>query len=365
MGAAPQLLGGVTAPHRVVHFGTGFAGVHALRAIIQRPDLELAGLVVHSDAKAGRDAGDLCGLAPTGIFAIQDIEEAIALDADVFSYMASSHGRLKVTVGELCRILESGMNVVTTSVGALIHPRTARPDVLARLEESGRLGGTTLFSTGADPGFFSDYLPVILSGCSQRIDSVRVYELAVYESGHQSDEVAFDIFGFGNPMESRPHIVDEAGLIGNWGGVVSSMAEQLGLELDGIESSYELLPADEGFEFQGRRIEAGTIAAMRFEIVGVVGGQPKVAVEHVTRTKADQAPEWARAKASDAYRIVIEGSPSVDCEVQFREGDDVPAGAFNITAMRAINAIPLVCEAEPGVVSVFDLPPITGRGGVS
>ena len=103
---------------------------------------------------------------------------------------------------------------------------------------------------------------------------------------------------------------------------------------------------------------------MRFEIVGVVGGQPKVAVEHVTRTKADQAPEWARAKASDAYRIVIEGSPSVDCEVQFREGDDVPAGAFNITAMRAINAIPLVCEAEPGVASVFDLPPITGRGGV-
>ena len=96
-------------------------------------------------------------------------------------------------------------------------------------------------------------------------------------------------------MESRPHIVDEAGLIGNWGGVVSSMAEQLGLELDGIESSYELLPADEGFEFQGRRIEAGTIAAMRFEIVGVVGAQPKVAVEHVTRTKADQAPEWARA----------------------------------------------------------------------
>ena len=122
----------MTAPHRVVHFGTGFAGVHALRAIIQRPDLELVGLVVHSDAKAGRDAGELCGLAPTGIFAIQDIDEAIVLDADVFSYMASSHGRLKVTVGELCRILESGMNVVTTSVGALIHPRTARPDVLAR-----------------------------------------------------------------------------------------------------------------------------------------------------------------------------------------------------------------------------------------
>ena len=146
------MLGGVTAPHRVVHFGTGFAGVHALRAIIQRPDLELVGLVVHSDAKAGRDAGDLCGLAPTGIFAVQDIDEAIAIDADVFSYMASSHGRLKVTVGELCPILESGMNVVTTSVGALIHPRTARPDVLARLEESGASAGRRCSRPAPIPG---------------------------------------------------------------------------------------------------------------------------------------------------------------------------------------------------------------------
>ena len=52
--------------YRVVHFGTGFAGVHALRAIIQRPDLELVGLVVHSDEKAGRDAGDLCGAGADG-----------------------------------------------------------------------------------------------------------------------------------------------------------------------------------------------------------------------------------------------------------------------------------------------------------
>ena len=109
-------------------------------------------------------------------------------------------------------------------------------------------------STGIEPGFFSDYLPVILSGCSQRIDSIRVYEFAVYESGHQSDQVAFEICGFGQPIDTEPPIVDPAGM-SQWAGVVASIAEQLGVALDGIETSHELWPSEDTFEYQGRTIE--------------------------------------------------------------------------------------------------------------
>ena len=347
--------------YRVVHYGTGFAGRHALRGILSHPELELVGLVVHNDVKAGKDAGELVGLDTVGVVATQDIDAAIALGADAFSYMATTQGRLRDAIGELSRILQAGTNVATTSFGALIHPRTARADVLERLEASAQKGGATLLSTGIEPGFFSDYLPVILSGCSQRIDSIRIYELAVYESGGQSDEVAFDIFGFGNPLETPPPMVDPAGLR-NWSGVIASIAEQLGVALDGIETNFELLPADEGFEYQGRRIEAGTIAGVRFEIAGVVKGATKIAVEHVTRTREDQAPHWPRGLAGDAYRVVIDGSPRLDCEFNFREGDDRLAGGFNITAMRVVNAIPLLCRHQPGVISTFDLPPVTGRG---
>ena len=202
---------------------------------------------------------------------------------------------------------------------------------------------------------------MILSGCSQRIDSIRTYEFAVYESGHQSDQVAFEICGFGQPIDSQPPIVDPGGM-SQWAGVVASIAEQLGVTLDGIETAYELWPAEKDFEYQGRRIEQGTIAGFRFEIAGVVDGHTKVAVEHITRTAEDQAPDWPRGLAGDAYRVVIDGSPRLDCEFNFRDGDDHLAGGFNITAMRAVNAIPPLCEAAPGVVSTFDLPPVTGRG---
>jgi hypothetical protein len=338
--------------------------MHALRGIINHPELELVGLVVHNDDKAGKDAGELAGVGPTGVVATQDLDAAIALDADAFCYMATTHGRLKVAIGELCQILESGKNVATTSFGLLIHPGSARPDIVARLDEAARRGGASMLSTGIEPGFFSDYLPVILSGCSQRVDSIRIYELAVYESGHQSDQVAFEICGFGQPIDALPPIVDPAGM-SQWAGVVASIAEQLGVDLDGIETASELWPAEEAFDYQGRRIEAGTIAGFRFEIAGVVDGKQKVAVEHITRTHADQAPHWPRGLAGDAYRIVIDGSPRIDCEFNFREGHDHLAGGFNITAMRAVNAIPLLCEAEPGLLSTFDLPPVTGRGRVA
>ena len=350
---------------RVVHYGTGFAGIHALRGILTHPELELVGLVVHSDEKAGKDAGEICGLSPTGVIATQRLEDVLALEADAFCYMATTHGRLKVAIGELCAILESGKNVSTTSFGSLIHPPSTRPDVLERLQAAAIAGNATLFGTGIDPGFFSDYIPVALSGASQRIDAIRIFELALYASGHQSDEVAFDIFGFGQPIDTVPPIVDPNGLKGNWGGVISSIADQLGLTLDSIETDFELWPAESGFDYQGRRIEAGTIAAMRFEILGMVDGVARVAVEHVTRTLPEQAPNWNRALQGDAYRVVIEGSPRLECEFQFTEGGDHLAGGFNITAQRAVNAIPSVAAHEPGVVSTFDLPLITGRGRVA
>ena len=207
---------------------------------------------------------------------------------------------------------------------------------------------------------------MVLSGCFERIDEVRVYEVGMYKSGDQSDQIAFDIFGFGKPLDPPPPIVAPEGLLGNWAGIVAQMAKHIGIQLDDITTGYELLAADKGFDYQGRRIEAGTLAGMRFEIVGLVDGKPKVAVEHVTRTREDQAPDWARALDHGGYRIIIEGSPRLECDFQWAvEEGDVLSGGFNIAAMRAVNAIPEVCRAAPGLISTFDLPLITGRGRVS
>jgi hypothetical protein len=346
----------------VVHVGTGFVGVQALRGIVDNPDFELLALVVNNPEKVGRDAGEFAGSAPTGIRATDDLDAALALKPDVVSYFATTHGRLKVTIEDFCSILSGGANIVTTSIGALINPALARPDVLERLESACAQGSSTCFSTGIDPGFFSDYLPVVLSGACRRIDVVRIYELAVYESGAQSDSVAFDQIGFGGPIDSIPPIVQPDGLRVTWGTVLSMVGEQLGVTFDEITVSHEMLPAPESFEYQGRTIEQGTVAGMRFHVAGVVDGFEKVALSHVTRARKDLAPDWPQPLRGDSYRILIEGDPRLECEFEFSSEDGTHLdGGFGITAMRAINAIPSVVASDPGVKSVFDLPLIIGR----
>jgi hypothetical protein len=353
-------------PLRVVHVGTGFVGTQALRGVIEHPDLELAGLVVHDPGKIGLDAGDLAGVGHIGVPAVGDLDAALGLDAHVVSYFATTHGRLKLTIEDFCRTLFSGVNIVTTSVGALIHPPSARPDVLARLEDACQAGNSTCFSTGIDPGFFSDYLPVVLSGCARRIDAVRIFEMAVYESGAQSDSVAFEQMGFGSPIDAVPPIVHPDALRANWGGVLTMIGEQLGVTFDEIVADHEMLPAPETFAYQGRTIQKGAIAGVRFQVAGVRDGREIVSLAHVTRAREDFAPDWPRPLRGDAYRVVIEGDPRLECECEFSSpsGNNL-AGGFAITAMRAINAIPAVVAGGPGVKSVFDLPLITGRGRVS
>jgi 4-hydroxy-tetrahydrodipicolinate reductase len=153
------------------------------------------------------------------------------------------------------------------------------------------------------------------------------------------------------------------GLRANWGGVVTMIADQLGCTIDEVATSHELLAAPEAFRYQGRTIEQGTIAGLRFEVAGLVAGRTVVSLSHVTRAKRDLAPDWPRPLRGDAYRIVIEGEPRLDCEFEFSSaaGGNL-AGGFGITAMRAVNAIAPVVAAAPGVASVFDLPLITGRG---
>jgi len=58
----------------------------------------------------------------------------------------------------------------------------------------------------------------------------------------------------------------------------------------------------------------------------------------------------------------VKGSPSFTCEIE-PEGEDGDHNTAGITgtAMRVVNAIPSVCQAPPGVVSILDLPIFTAR----
>jgi len=347
-------------PYRVIQWSTGNVGTLALRCILSHPELQLAGLLVHSAAKAGRDAGELCGNAATGVVATTDVDAILALDADCVSYTATADLRPFEAIEDLCRILASGKNVVSSSVVPLVHPKSFLPEWRRKLEDACAEGRSSFFTSGIDPGFANDILPLALSGLVERWEEVRIQEIINYAT-YDQPQVLFETMGFGKALDHVPLLLSPGVLSFAWGGTVRLLAEGLGVVLDDIREVFERRPATAPLRVCGRTVEPGTMAALRFEVQGIVGGRPAIVVEHVTRLDDALAPEWPTGHGS--YRVLISGSPGMRCEFEFwDERGDHAVGGVVLTAARIVNAIPAVCAAPPGLLSALDLGLITGKG---
>jgi 4-hydroxy-tetrahydrodipicolinate reductase len=351
---------------RVIQWSTGNAGKRALRAILRHPELELVGVHAHSRDKIGRDAAELCGAgAPTGILATHDVEALLALEADCVCYTAQGETRIRETVDEFCRILASGKNLVNTAIVSLVYPKAASRKIVASLEQACARGGTTFFTSGFDPGWSGDVIPLALACCSERVDGIRVSELMDY-STYPDPGFTGVFFGFGRPLDYAAPLLQPGMIKGGWGGMVHLLADALGMRLDELREAHERLPAPDTFETAMGKIEKGTCAGVRFEVQGIVDGRPALVAAHVNRLRDDIGPDWDRLSGDkkSGYKIEVKGSPTFICEIEpiGEDGDHNTAGILG-TAMRVVNAIPAVCAAPPGVVSVLDLPIFTARAG--
>ena len=339
--------------YRVIQWATGTVGIHAVPGIVAHPQLELAGLWVHSDNKAGQDAGVLCGGKPVGVIATQDVDALLALDADCICYTANSDLRPGQVVEDLCRMLASGKNVVNTSFVPLLYPRSAGDGVYEQLQAACEQGGTSFYTSGIDPGYGNAGLAIHTLSLCKEVRSVRMMEIVNYDTW-DNPFTMFEIMGFGKPDPSHSILLAPGSTTLAWGPVLELVAAAIGLELTAIEERNEILLAERDFDIASGRISKGTISGMRFEIVGKVGDEERIVVEHVTRLRDEDAPHWPQG---EGYRILIEGEPHLKLELELSSdvGDHNHAGCL-ATAMHVLNAIPAVCEASPGVKTLLDLP---------
>lgn len=344
--------------YRVIQWATGTVGIHAVPAVAAHPDLELVGLWVHSDEKAGRDAGEICGVGRLGVTATQDADALLATGADCVCYTANSDLRPGEVVDDLARFLEAGLNVVNTSFVPLLYPKAAGPEINERLNAACVSGGTSLYTSGIDPGFGNAGLVITSLALCKEVRTVRMMEIVNYATW-DNPFTMFEIMGFGKPDASESLLLAPGSTALAWGPVIELVAAALDVKLDEITESHDLLFADADFEIASGPIAAGTISGMRFEISGIVDGEPRIVVEHVTRLRDGDAPDWPQG---GGYRIVIDGDPCLKLELELSShvGDHNYAGCL-ATAMHVINAIPAVCEADPGVLTFLDLPVYSAR----
>lgn len=353
-------------PIRTVVWGTGNVGRAAIRAVDAHPDLALTAVIVHDPAKVGLDAGDLGDVdRALGIDATNDVDAVLATRPGAVVYAASGDIRPDDALADLARCVAAGAVVVTPSVYGLYDPASAPPELRDPIDRAVAEGGGSLFVSGIDPGWGNDLLPVLMSGLASAIDEIRCQEIFDYSTYDQPDSVRF-LVGMGQPMDEMPPMVAPTVPTMVWGGQVRLIARALGAELDDITEHVERRALEETVTTESMGdFAAGTQGALRFEVRGIVGGEPRIVVEHVTRIHPSCAPDWPSPPdgGAGAHRVVIEGRPRIEVNVEATDEGGNRAAGGNATAVgRLVNAIPWLVAAEPGIHDALSVPLVPGVG---
>lgn len=348
-------------PVPVVVWGTGNMGRASIRAVAAHPDLHLTAVIVADEAKEGRDAGELADLGRTlGVAATRDIDEALATlgGGGAVAYAASGELRPDEAAVDIAHALSRGAVVVTPSIYALYDHRSAPAELREPLEKACAEGGSALFVSGIDPGWGNDLLPALVSGLASEIDQIRCQEIFDYSTYDAEESVRY-VVGMGQPMDYEPMMV-AAGIPSMvWGGQVRLIARALGVEVDELRETVERRALDADVTTALGHFGAGTQGALRFEVQGIVAGEPLIVVEHVTRICGSCAYDWPMPPdgGDGAHRVIIEGRPRIEINVEATdEGGNRAAGGNATAANRLVNAIPWLRAATPGLYDGLDVP---------
>ncbi len=332
---------------RVIQWATGNVGSRSLRMVIDHPDYDLVGLWVSSPDKLGKDAGELSGAGvETGIKATNSAADLIATQADCVLYM-----RQGTDIDELCQLLASGKNVITTR-GDFHSPRTMDPDKRARIEEACAKGNTSVYSTGSSPGFITEALAIPMMAQQRRHECITINEYADMTS-RNSPEMIFHVMGFGvSPGQFNLGNIQH--MKADFAGSLGQIADAIGLPCDEFTATGELAAARSDKQIAAGLIPAGTVGAMRITVTGLHKGREVVRFRAHWYCSDDIEEDWGLRESG--WKVVTEGDTPMEVNITYPvTPEEYPLFTPGLTAHRPVNAIPMVCRAAPGIRTTVDM----------
>ncbi|PQM47963.1 hypothetical protein [Mycobacterium talmoniae] len=335
--------------YKVIQWATGEVGSLCLREILRRPDLELVGLRVYNPDKAGRDAGDLVGLPPSGVTATTSRDEILALEADCVIHSPLSQSMTELD-DDVTALLASGKNVISTA--AYYAPEFRGAEVVARLQHACAAGSTTLLGTGVEPGFmFERVMPTITGMCTD-IDQITLTEV-IDAADHPAAVMVTEALGIGKPLDS----VSKDSPFGQYftsffSEMTTAAGRAMGVRFDSLESGLDVAPASRDLDIAVGHVAKGTVAGNKYWVKGLVNGAVFMTVEVYWLVEPGVAGSPS-PRHRYQWHINIEGRPSVNMTLDAlppaRDSTGTFDPGFYATMATAINAIPFICDAEPGI----------------
>jgi len=310
---------------RLVLYGVGEIGTRIAKFLLEKKGVEIVGAIDVAKEKVGKDLGDVLGLNRRLGVAVSNDPDAVfsKVKADVAIHATTSF--LKQAYPQIAKAVEHGVNVVSTCE-ELAYP--LEPEIAKKLDELAKKHGVTVLGTGINPGFLMDTLIIALTGVCQKVERIKMTRVVNAAKRRVSFQkkigVGLTIDEFNEKIEKKA-ITAHVGLEQS----ISMTASALGWKLDKIEVETKPIEA-----------KSGQVAGLRQLARGIREGVETITLDLQAYVGVEEEYD----------SIIIEGVPSVHGKISPGIHGDIA------TVAMVVNSIPKVINAEPGLVTMKDLP---------
>ena len=344
---------------RLAQLFTGGVGSEIVRRCAGHPELDLVAVLVHSEDKAGKDAGALVGAEPNGVVTTRSVDDVLAARPD-----AAIYSGMQWDVDLFVRLLRAGVNVYT-GLGGYYLPGLPEFDPL---DAAGREGDASFGAGGNIPGLISDVLPLFLTGYTGRIRAIRASQrndVSTYESAAQIASL-----GIARAPGDDPEIAEmiDVGFAGAMRQSANMIADGIGVECtDLVLAEKRVVLASEDFVLSGSGlvVRAGTVAGVEWTFVATAGDREFYTVSNQQTAALGLGPGWRQSHEEAPWRVEIDGEPSIVATLGWPPGAPPGKSTQLLNVSRAMNVIPRLVAARPGCVSVLDFPAVVAGDGLA
>jgi 2,4-diaminopentanoate dehydrogenase len=324
-------------PIRVLHVGLGPIGAGIVRQVAARRGLTIVGAVDIDPAKSGRDLGEIAGVGRTLRVRVDpDLRGALrAARPDVVLLCTSS--TLKGVVPQIEAILEAKRPIVSTTE-ELAYPWYNQRRLAVGVDAAAKRAKVAVLGTGVNPGFVMDALPITLTGVCERVDRITIHRIQDASTRRLPFQQKI---GSGLTREQfaekvRQRTVRHVGLTES----IAMVAAAMGWKLDRVTDEIQPKVAEARVSSEFLTVEPGLVCGIIQDGVGYVAGKPLIRLHMEAYLGAPESYDSTE----------IEGVPRLMMKIAGGVHGDIA------TTSIAVNSVPKVLEAPPGLHTMRTLP---------
>lgn len=329
-------------PINVLQWGLGAMGSGMARLMLEKPGLKIVAAVDERPDYVGRDLGDVLGIGENLGVRVTGRPEEVLHKADIDIAILATTSWVKEQMPNLRQIITAGINCISIAE-EMADAEANNPEFAKELDDLAKKHGVTVLGTGVNPGFVLDLLVVMLTGgCHsvERIEASRVNDLSPYGPTVMKTQ------GVGTTPEAFRAGVADGSIVGHVGfpESIHMISSALGLGVDRIEEFREPIISKVHRETPHVVVKPGMVAGCAHTGIGYCGDREVIRLIHPQQIH----PHLENQDTGDYINIY--GKPEIHMAIK-------PEIAGGIATMGiAVNMIPHVVQASPGLKRMIDLP---------